>query len=462
LSDFSLFAPGARSTDYVPINVFEPLDWQTEPWNDKSPILLLTGSAGGGKSRLAAEKIHGFCLKYPGSTALVTRKVRATMSNSTVLFLQREVMGDDPRVLHRPSNMRFEYDNGSILAYGGMKDENQREHIRSLGQKGGLDIVWMEEATQFDEEDLNEILARMRGNAANWRQIILTTNPDAPGHWINLRLIMGGEASVYRSSALDNTYNPDSYYESLKKLSGVQYRRLVLGEWAEGSGRVIDTWDDAYNAGTGKSNGGNVTLEAEYKPDGGPVYWAVDDGYSGKQDKKTGLFTPQSHPRAFMLCQLRPDGHIAVFAEHLRILTLINDHIRQVQEYCLENEWPDKPYLAVRDRAAATLDGALRAAGIPTKYVHVSVEESVKELREWCAADSNGVRSIIAHPRCFHLRNQMLTYSYDDNGRVIKQADDTVDGLRYLTWLMSFGRRRVIDIATIRSVQESRRAHEYA
>ena len=106
---------------------FTPLPWQVAPWLCTDPILLLTGSAGGGKSHLAAENLHGFCLRYPGAMALMVRKTRESMINSTVLFLQRHVIGPDPHVVHLPSKHRFEYRNGSILAYGGMADEAQRE-----------------------------------------------------------------------------------------------------------------------------------------------------------------------------------------------------------------------------------------------------------------------------------------------------------------------------------------------
>ena len=81
--------------------------------------------------------------------------------------------------------------NATFQTYGGMKDDNQREQIRSIGLRGGVDICWMEEAVKFTEDDYNEVLARMRGKAAPWRQILLSTNPDAPTHWIHKRLIQG-------------------------------------------------------------------------------------------------------------------------------------------------------------------------------------------------------------------------------------------------------------------------------
>src|SRR5678816_163603 len=91
-----------------PIAIFRPLPWQITPWRDRSPAALLTGSAGGGKSRLAAEKLHGYCLKYPGATALLLRKVKVSMTSGAVLLLERKIIGPDPRVVHYPSKSRFE------------------------------------------------------------------------------------------------------------------------------------------------------------------------------------------------------------------------------------------------------------------------------------------------------------------------------------------------------------------
>jgi phage terminase large subunit len=224
---------------------YKPLPWQVEPWKCADPVLLLTGSAGGGKSRLAAEKLHGFCKRYPGATALALRKTRQSMTNSTVLFMDREVIGRDPAVELVASKYRWEYKNGSILAYGGMADDEQREQIRSIGQKGGADIVWMEEANAFTEDDFNEVKARVRGRAASWRQVILSTNPDAPNHWINRRLIQGKEATVFYSRAADNSFNPPDYLATLESLTGVLKKRLADGLWVAAEGMYFTEWDDA-------------------------------------------------------------------------------------------------------------------------------------------------------------------------------------------------------------------------
>lgn len=219
------------------------LPWQGPAWRDKSLVVLLTGSAGGGKSKLAAEKLDAYLKKFPNAAGLVVRKTRSSMSNSTLLLLDRNVLYRDSTVTHYPTRRRFEYLNGSILAYGGMQGDEQREQLRSIGPDGALDFCWMEEANKFTEDDFNEILARMRGRAAPWRQIILSTNPDAPGHWIYRRLMVGGEASVHISRASDNPYNPPEYQRTLESLTGVLRDRLAMGLWVQAEGLVYAQFD---------------------------------------------------------------------------------------------------------------------------------------------------------------------------------------------------------------------------
>lgn len=409
-----------------PIATFKALPWQVAPWQDRSAVLLLTGSAGGGKSRLAAEKLHGFALKYAGATALLVRKARVSITNSTAELLRRVVIGDDPRVVHVPSKSRFEYANGSVLMYTGLDDEGQRQRLRSIGAKGGVDIAWMEEATEFEEDDYNAVLARLRGKAASWRQVILTTNPDAPTHWIYRRLIAGGEARVYYSSATDNIHNPADYAATLERLTGVEGERLAGGKWVQATGIVYDVWSDG-------PDDGNVTEAAEYVPGGGEVLWSVDDGYSGAQDAATGQYTANSHPRVFGLYQLRHDGTLCRFDESYACGLLSDRHIADVQAL----PYPEPDY-AVVDSSAAELRGRLRDADIANYGGTHDVEEGIKEMRRWLARDANGRRRLLVHPRCVHFRAEMASYRRDANGKIVKAFDHGPDEARMLCWKLRY------------------------
>ena len=406
---------------------FEALPWQVAPWRDKSRVLLLTGSAGGGKSHLMLEKVNAFCLKYPGAFALLTRKVKVSMTSGTALFFESEVAMTQAEsifggAVHLPSKSRFEYSNGSMAVYLGLEDRKQLERLKSIGRRGGVDIVAMEEATEFEERDFNGVLARMRGKAAPWRQIMLACNPDAPTHWINTRLILGGEAKVYYSRADDNPYNPDDYIDTLNSLTGVDGLRLRKGLWVQATGLVYDVWSDGPETG-------NVTESADYIPGAGPIYWAVDDGYTGEIDHQTKTYTGNSHPRVFLLCQLRPNGQLCVFEEHYAVKVMEETQIADV----LELGYP-KPVFAAVDSSAAQLRGRLHAAGVPTQRATHHVEEGVKELRGWMGADKNGVRRALVHPRCRHLRHEMVSYRNGDDGKPVKQFDHGPDAFRYLVW----------------------------
>ena len=372
------------------IATFDPLPWQIPAWRDTGPVVVLTGAAGGGKSRLAAEKLHGYCLRYPNSTAMVLRKERTTLTNSTLPMLEHEVMGADPRVQHMVTKHRYEYANGSRLVYGGMADDEQRENVRSMS----LDIVWMEEATRFNEQDYNELLARMRGHAADWRQIVLTTNPDAPSHWIKRRLIDGLEARVYISAAADNPHNPEQYAAALNSMTGIQRQRLLDGKWTQAEGVIYDNW--SYE---------NISASAEYNPAYGDIYWGMDDGYV----YGGGPGTPSYHPRVVLLAQITPTGGVNVFAEYYKALELSETTIANV----LALGYPD-PVEVFVDSSAAELRGRLSSAGIMNVGATHVVSEGIKTLRRMIC-DGNGQRLFMVHPRCTNLIREIQTYRYSDS-----------------------------------------------
>lgn len=418
------------------INPYQPLPWQIAPWRDKSPVVLLAGPAGTGKSRLAAEKLHGYLLKYGGATGLALRKTRQSMINSTVLFLDRSVIGRDKRVTHIKSANRFEYWNGSILAYGGMADEEQREQVRGIGIEGGVDMCWMEEGIKFVEDDFQEVVGRMRGRAASWQQMLIATNPGPPSHWINQRLILGGEASVFADARPeDNPYNPASYIEGLKRLRGILARRLWKGEWCQAEGLVYEDFDLE-----------NIT-EEEPDPEQ-PFELGIDDGYVD--------------PRAILFIQ-KKGSEVLVFDEIYESRKLAETHVKQILTWCLQYSSKDQPgdwrqwgleqsaqwcrangvrlpEIAIYSPNAKELQGRLRLADIPARKADDDIIQGINAVRE-LILDGNGVRTLKVHRRCKNIIREITEgYVYPEGSRKDNEKpkdgnDHACEAARYWTYM---------------------------
>lgn len=350
---------------------YKPLPWQLAPLRDKSRVCLLTGSAGGGKSRVASEKMHAYCLKYPGATGIALRKAREYASKS-VVFALKKAMGGDGGVRYSPSDLMFHYGNGSKIFIAGMKDEGQRQALRSINGDGSADIIWGEEANALTEDDHNELLGRLRGTAAPWRQILYTTNPDTPYHWIKQRLMDGGEASVYYSRAEDNPHNPPDYLDTLAGLTGVLGQRLRDGKWMQAEGAVYDGFNDSIHV---------------IEPFDIPADWrrirVVDFGFT--------------NPFVCQWWAIDPDGRMYLYRELYMTQRTVRVHCEQIKELSQDE---------VFEATVADHDAEDRATmlenGIDTLPAKKDISPGIQAVQERLKAQPDG------KPRLFLFRTALV------------------------------------------------------
>lgn len=407
---------------------------------DKRPEVVLSGPAGTGKSRACLEKLHLCALKYSGMRGLIIRKTRESLSEAALVTFEDKVLPEGSPLAEGPRrNFRqaYHYPHRSEIVVGGLDKPGK---IMSTE----YDMIYVQEATELDLVDWLSLTTRLRNNVMPYQQLIADCNPDAPTHWLWVRA-QAQLVTMLHSRHEDNprlyrdgdwTQEGRDYLATLDRLGhrnpetgrieGTEYARLRLGQWVQASGIVYDVWSDG-------PEGGNVTEAAEYVEGGGDVIWSVDDGYSGAIDAATGQYTANSHPRVFGLYQLRHDGTICRFAESYATQTLSEKQIADV----LALPYP-MPEYAVVDSSAAELRGRLGEQGIGSYGGTHPVEEGIKVLRRFIAPDANGRRRLLVHPRCTHLRSEMMSYRYDDKGKPVKAFDHGPDEARMLAWKLRY------------------------
>lgn len=228
-----------HSSGYIPYG--SNLELQT----DESPEVLMSGSAGTGKSRACLEKIHRLCQTVPGVRVLIARKTRVSLTESALVTFERDVLGSaHPMVLFGASRMyrhSYDYPNGSQIVLGGL---DKPTRIMSTE----YDLIYVQEAIELTELEWESLSSRLRNNVLPYQQLLGDTNPAYPTHWLKKRTERGLTRMIYcRHEDNPVLYDPVKkqwtergllYLERLNKLSGVTKKRLRDGLWVASEGAV--------------------------------------------------------------------------------------------------------------------------------------------------------------------------------------------------------------------------------
>ena len=220
---------------------------------------LIEGPAGTGKSRAIGEFLYEAMTKWPNTRILALRRFRADLHKGFQRTFEDMVLYPGHVLLTTPGGGRDENrefyiaPNGSRLVLGHMEDP-QRWYSSEW------DIIYWNEVNEarLDQwERLDRSLRKGdRPTKCPWRIKIGDTNPDSDRHWIHLRCKMGRTHRIVTRHA-DNPSLEEAYLKRLKKLTGVRYRRLYLGEWCSAEGQIWDNFDSAVHI---------IPTEAELPP----------------------------------------------------------------------------------------------------------------------------------------------------------------------------------------------------
>lgn len=196
--------------------------------------LLFYGGGSSGKSYFIAQR-YIYKLIHPNRcNLLVVRQTGDTNRKSTFPLLKQVIsnwnLSDHFKINESDMRIRCKLTNNEV-AFAGLDDV---EKIKSITfESGELTDIWVEEATEAQEQDVNQLKVRLRGGKSK-KQMILSFNPINIQHWIKRHFVDSGLATVCFSTYKDNKFLSDDdrkALEDLKEIDEYTYNVYCLGQW---------------------------------------------------------------------------------------------------------------------------------------------------------------------------------------------------------------------------------------
>lgn len=196
--------------------------------------VVFYGGGSSGKSYFIAQWLVYRLLKKSRENVLVVRQTGDTNRRSTFPLFKQVIsnwkLGEYFKI--NESDMRIVCKlTGNEVAFIGLDDV---EKVKSITfANGELTTEWVEEATETQEADINQLKVRLRGGKSK-KQMILSFNPVNIQHWIKKHFIDSGLATVCFSTYKDNkflTEDDRKALEDLKHTDEYTYEVYCLGKW---------------------------------------------------------------------------------------------------------------------------------------------------------------------------------------------------------------------------------------
>lgn len=208
--------------------------------------MVWKGGAGSGKSHAAAQLLLFRMLNEPvNHRLLLVRKVHKTIRQSQFQLIGDKISGWGLSSLFEAnkSDMTYTYKpNGNQILSAGLDDV---EKIKSIER---ITSIWIEEATETDEREVDQLDMRLRGELGTYKQMLLTFNPIDANHWLKRRFFDQAveDCVIDESTARDNPWIDRQYIKVLDNLQyqdRVLYEIYALGKWGVLEGLIYHNWE---------------------------------------------------------------------------------------------------------------------------------------------------------------------------------------------------------------------------
>ena len=167
------------------------LEVRIKPNNEKQQQFLkerhkyvgFGGAKGGGKSWAVREKAIMYALIFPGIREMIIRRTYPELRENHINQLVRETKGI---AVYNDQRKELKFYNGSVILFRYCRTDKDLQNFQGIE----IDVLFVDEATQFDEIVFDVFCSCVRGVNSFSKQIHITCNPGGTGHsWVKRRFI---------------------------------------------------------------------------------------------------------------------------------------------------------------------------------------------------------------------------------------------------------------------------------
>ena len=224
-----------------------PSETQKAFFAERHRYVAFGGARGGGKSWAVRVKAVLLCLRYPGIKVMIVRRTYGELRANHIVplcALLRCGASDRERLaVYRETKKEISFPNGSVILFRYCARERDADRFQGTE----VDVLFVDEATQQTEEQMDRLRACVRGVNDFPKRVYYTCNPGGVGHgWVK-RLFLerryrpGERAEDYafiRSRVYDNRALTEADPDYVRRLEALPPR--LRAAWLDGSWDVFE------------------------------------------------------------------------------------------------------------------------------------------------------------------------------------------------------------------------------
>lgn len=366
--------------------------------NRQERYQVFYGGAGSGKSFFLASKLILDLLKSK-QKLLVVRQVFASIRDSVYEEIVSAInrMGVDKLCVISKSTLDITFLNGSKIIFKGADDE------RKLLSISGIDMVWVEEASDITKELFNQLELRLRGGSGK-KKYFLSFNPVSATHWLKTEFFDNPreDSFICHTTYKDNRFLDDEYIASLEEMkerNPQKYQVYALGEWGTSNKQVYENW---------KVEPVNVSQVVQQNR-GIVSSFGMDFGYVADPSTMIATLVDMENKKLYIFDEMY---------EHGLLNNQIADRIKRMgyaKERIVADSAEPKSIAELKNLGLSRITGAKKGKD--------SIQFGIQFILQF---------EIIVDPKCVNTINELQNYGYKKDKATGQYSNTPVDDYNHL------------------------------